>query len=261
MTAPCRIEELMIHTIAGLMAEGLEDKPDGRARHIGCGVLSPIPGSAALLTRHLASQRMAGEGGRQVKVSIIGHGDEPFRTDGGVDIFDCAGQGRLDWFFLSGGQIDGGANVNLLGVGDYPGTTARWSGSFGSAYLYFMVPRVILFTLDHSRRTLVETVDFISAPGTSPANVHRPGGPYALITPRCLFLFDRDKGRFHLASIHPGETAQSIREHTGFDYDAPDTVPETEAPDAETLALLRGPVAADIAGAYPKFAQDVLGAA
>ncbi len=252
MTVPCRTEELMIHIIAGLMAEG----PKGETRHIGCGVLSPIPGSAALLTRHKAAAA-----GKTIKVSIIGHGAEPYRTDGGVDIFDCAGQGRLDYFFLSGGQIDGEANVNLLGVGDYPGTTARWSGSFGSAYLYFMVPRVILFTLDHSRRTLVETVDFISAPGTSAENVYRPGGPFALITPRCLFMFDREAARFRLASIHPGESADSIREHTGFAYDAPDDVPVTEAPDAATLALLRGEVAADIAGAYPKFAHDVLGAA
>jgi len=44
------------------------------------------------------------------------------------------------------------------------------------------VPKVILFRLEHSRRTLVAKVDFISAPGTSPHNVHRPGGPIALIT-------------------------------------------------------------------------------
>lgn len=246
----------MIHVIAGLMAEG----PDGATRHIGCGVLSPIPGSAALLTRHRAAAG-ASEGGRTVKVSIIGHGAEPYRTDGGVDIFDCAGQGRLDYFFLSGGQIDGQANVNLLGIGDYPGTTARWSGSFGSAYLYFVVPRMILFTLEHSTRNLVEKVDFISAPGTSAPNVHRPGGPYALVTPRCLFMFDRDRGRFRLASIHPGETAGTIRENTGFGYDAAEDVPVTELPDAATLALLRGEVAREVAGAYPKFARTVLGAA
>lgn len=260
MTAPVRTEELMIHAIAGLLGEGLDDAPAGTTRHIGTGVLSPIPGSAALLTRHNAETN-----GHTVKVSIIGHGEEPYRTDGGVDIFDCAGQGRLDYFFLSGGQIDGQANVNLLGVGDYPGTDARWSGSFGSAYLYFVVPRVILFTLDHSRRTLVDKVDFISAPGTSPDNVYRPGGPYALVTPKCVFRFDRDVGKFRLASVHPGETADSIREHTGFDYDAPidapDDVPVTDPPGADTLALLRGEVARDVAGAYPKFAKDVLGAA
>ena len=59
-------------------------------------------------------------------MSIIGAASPEFRTDGEVDLFDCAGQGRIDAFFLSGGQIDGGANINLVGVGPYPRQTARW---------------------------------------------------------------------------------------------------------------------------------------
>ena len=55
-----------------------------------------------------------------------------------------AAQGRIDAFFLGGGQIDGAANINLVGVGGYPQSRVRWPGSFGSAYLYFLVPRVIL---------------------------------------------------------------------------------------------------------------------
>ena len=102
-----------------------------------------------------------------------------------LKVADLAGRGRIDAFFLSGGQIDGQANINLVGTGDYPSTEVRWSGSFGSAYLYFMVPRVILFRWEHSRRTLVRQVDFISAPGRSEPGVHRPGGPVALF----LFLF------------------------------------------------------------------------
>ena len=31
--------------------------------------------------------------------------------------------------------------------------------------MYYVVPRVILFRWEHTRRTLVEAVDFISAPG------------------------------------------------------------------------------------------------
>jgi uncharacterized heparinase superfamily protein len=64
------------------------------------------------------------------------------------------------------------------------------------------VPKVILFRLEHSRRTLVEQVDFISAPGTSPAGLYRPGGPYALITNRCLFMFDASRGRLWLYNLH-----------------------------------------------------------
>jgi glutaconate CoA-transferase subunit B len=237
-----RPEELLIAVIARLL-EGL--------RHIAVGVLSPIPGSAALLAQARSDGR--------TKVSIIGSHKQPYRADGGIDLFDCAGQGRVDAFFLSGGQIDGQANVNLVGVGDYPEGKVRWSGSFGSAYLYFLVPRVILFREEHTRRVLVEKVDFVSAPGTSPPNVYRPGGPYALLTSRCLFLFDRSAGRFHLKSLHPGHTLKEVRDHTGFTFDAPATIPETVPPNAQTLELIRTTVARRIADPYPKFAREMFG--
>ena len=75
-----------------------------------------------------------------------------------------AAQGRIDAFFIGGGQIDGQANINRIGTGDYPRTEVRWPGCFGTAFLYAMVPRVILFRREHSRRVLVPRVDFISAP-------------------------------------------------------------------------------------------------
>ena len=54
-----------------------------------------------------------------------------------VELFDCAAQGRVDAFFLGGGQIDGQGNINLVGTGDYPQNDVRWPGSFGSAFLYY----------------------------------------------------------------------------------------------------------------------------
>ncbi len=158
-------------------------------------------------------------------------------------MFDCAGQGRIDVFFLSGGQIDGEGNINLVSVGDYDHPKARFPGSFGSAYLYYVVPKVILFRVEHSRRTLVPKVDFISAPGGSADNVFRPGGPIALVTNRCLFDFDRTRRRFRLASVHPGHSVEEVIENTGFDFDRPADVPVTPAPSAETLHLMRATVA------------------
>ncbi len=240
------IEELLIDVISRLLA-GLD--------HIGVGVLSPIPGSAAILAQHQASHQR----GQRVKVSVIGSKSPEYRINGGIDLFDCAGRGRLDGFFLSGGQIDGGANINLVGVGDYPGKTARWSGSFGSAYLYFVVPRVILFREEHTTRTLVKQVDFISAPGTSPANIYRPGGPYALVTNRCLFMFDRKAGRFRLQSLHPGHTLEEVLENTGFEFDYAEEIPVTQVPSASTLNVIRLDVAEKISNPYPRFAANVLG--
>ena len=141
-------------------------------RHVAVGAASPIPGAAALLAKSEAAHRRHG----RMHVSIL-HSmrHNPF-TEGARELFDAAGQGRIDTFFLGGVQIDGQANINLVGIGDYPNLKKRFPGSFGSALMYFAVPRVILFREEHSPRTLVETVDFISAPGTSPPEIWRRVG-------------------------------------------------------------------------------------
>jgi glutaconate CoA-transferase subunit B len=236
-----RDEELLVAVIADLI---------GNARHVAVGNASPVPATAALLARV--------RGAGRPYVSLLGSRRQ-FFTDGGVELFDCAGQGRIDVFFLSGGQIDGEGNINLVSIGDYDHPTARFPGSFGSGYLYYVVPKVILFRTEHSRRTLVPRVDFISAPGVSPANVYRTGGPLCLITNRCLFGFDRNRQRFHLASVHPGHAVAEVIEHTGFEFDLPDHVPVTRAPDPQSLRLMREVVAPELAEVYPKFAADVFG--
>ena len=52
-----------------------------------------------------------------------------------------------------------------------------------------------------------------------------------------------------------------MRDQTGFDFDVPPTLPTTPEPDAARLALLRGPVAAQMAPVYPAFVQTVFGGA
>jgi glutaconate CoA-transferase subunit B len=241
-----RDEELLADAIARLI---------GDARHIAVGNASPIPATAALLARERANQRNLA----RPYVSLLGSRAHTFFTDGARELFDCAGQGRIDVFFLSGGQIDGEGNINLVSVGEYERPKVRFPGSFGSSYLYYVVPRVILFRTEHSRRTLVPRVDFISAPGASADNVHRPGGPIALITNRCLFAFDRARRRFSLVSVHPGHGVDEVIEHTGFDFDRPPAVPTTPAPSAETLRLMRTLVAPQLAEVYPQFARSVFG--
>src|SRR5204862_4489133 len=142
---------------------------------------------------------------------------------------------------------------------DYHRLMVRCPGAFGSSYVYYIVPKVILFRLEHTRRTLVPRVDFISACGTSPDNVHRPGGPIALVTGRCLFAFDRARRRFRLASVHPGHSVAEIVENTGFEFDQPSDVPVTPAPSADTLRLMRSVVAPMLAEVYPEFARKVFG--
>jgi glutaconate CoA-transferase subunit B len=244
---PFRDEELLAAVIADMI---------GIVRHIAVGNASPVPAMAALLARAR---------GRELNlnhpyVSLLGSPRHTFFTDGGRELFDCAGQGRVDVFFLSGGEIDGQGNINLVSVSEQDRPVARFPGSFGSSYLYFVVPKVILFRTEHSKRSLVSKVSYISAPGSSDDNVYRTGGPVALITNRCLFSFNIEARCFRLKSLHPGHTLAEVIVNTGFEFERPADVPITPAPSAETLRLLRQVVAPELAEVYPQFAARLFGA-
>jgi glutaconate CoA-transferase, subunit B len=225
-------EELLACVIARLIAD---------AAHVAVGAASPIPATACELLR--------AEGGPLRVTRLHKRKGNPF-SEGSRELFDLAGQGRIDYFFLGGAQIDGEANINLVQA-DH----RRFPGSFGSAFMYFTC-RTILFREEHSRRVLVPRVEFISAPGSSPHEVVRRGGPVALVTGAALFRWQPENRRFRLESVHPGHTAAEVREATGFEYDA-GTVGETQPPTATELELLRGPVAVAIAADYPDFARRV----
>ncbi|RQH13048.1 CoA transferase [Bradyrhizobium sp. RP6] len=236
--------EVLICTIARLL--------DG-VRHVAVGASSPIPAAGAMLLR---AMKEAG-GAVGPRISILGSVEHNFFTNGSAELFDCAGQGRIDAFFLGGGQIDGFGNVNLVGAGDYPRSSVRWPGSFGSAYLYFVVPRVILFREEHTPRVFVEKVDFISAPGVSPEGVFRSGGPVALLTGKGLFRFDKTRPGFELESVHPGHDLAEIKQATGFRFEHDAAPQQTALPDRATLDLLRGRVFDELAETYPEFAAQM----
>ena len=241
MTTDYSREEYLICVLARML-EGL--------RNVAVGTASPIPGCAALLVQAESQGR--------TRAMILGSTVHNGFNDGGAELHDRAGQGRIDAFFLGGGQIDGEANINLVGIGDYPHSKVRFPGSYGAAFLYFVIPRVILFREEHSPRVLVPKVDFISAPGWSADNVYRPGGPYALVTSLCVFLFDRARRRFRLDSLHPGHTLEEVRDNTGFEFDCPDNIGNAPPPEPERLALIRSRIAAEIAEVYPRFAKTRL---
>jgi glutaconate CoA-transferase subunit B len=204
----------------------------GDAQHVAVGAASPIPATGVFLLK---------QKNPALRVSMLHRRrGNPF-TEGSRELFDLAGQGRIDVFFLGGAQIDGEANINLVRAAG-----RRFPGSFGSAFLYSAVKKIILFREEHSRRTLVPRVEFVSA----------RGDPAALLTGRALFSWQKDKRRFRLESVHEGG---DVRGDTGFDYDAPPQVPLTPPPAAEDLRLLRGPVASAIAADYPDFAKRVWG--
>ena len=222
---PYAREELLACCIARLI---------GDAGHVAVGAASPIPATGVFLSKFLHKKNL--------RISLLHKRSGNAFTEGSRELFDLAGQGRIDVFFLGGAQIDGEANINLVQA-----EGKRFPGSFGSAFMYPVVPRTVLFREEHSRRVFVPRVEFVSA----------SGNPAALLTGKALFSWQAGVRRFRLESAHPGVSGQDIRDNTGFDYDVAEKFGETAAPSARELEILRTKVKPEIAANYPEFAGRV----
>ena len=170
-----------------------------------------------------------------------------------AQIVDYPGQlamkrGDVSFGFSSGVQVDREGNINGVCVGDPARPKVRLVGPilhpehmalFGREYI--MMPR-------HDARNFVERVDYVSGVGWPGGRAGRRalglerGGPELVVTPKCLFDFDKDAGRMKVRSIHPGVEPESLRASTGFALGALDGAPATPDPDPEALAILRNEV-------------------
>jgi glutaconate CoA-transferase subunit B len=130
-------------------------------------------------------------------------------------------------------------------LGDYERPSRRFPGAFGSAVLYPVVPRVILFRTEHSPRVFVRRVDFVSASGS----------PDRVITPLAVLGYDRRTRRLELDSYHPGQSIERVQAATGFQLPVRPTVHQTRPPTLTELAVLREQVYPALADVYPRFVQ------
>lgn len=195
-----------------------------------CGALSQIPAAGLLLAQELHAPN--------AELIILNSVFNPFRTS--RQFHFLAQRGELGLFFVSGVQIDGRGNYNLHQLGPDPERPRiRFPGGYGGGMIYYAARRSVVFRTEHTRRSLVESVDYISAAGSTPPDVLRLGNPSKLVTPKSNFRFDKDAGLLRLDSIHPGYTLDEIRESTGFDLGVTGQVSTTPPPTDEELRVLR----------------------
>jgi glutaconate CoA-transferase, subunit B len=214
---------------------------------VGVGAASPIPAAGCVLAEQLHAP--------QVTIIILGSREYyPFLA-GSSDLHFLAQRGELDLFFFSGIQIDRQGNINLNVIGDYQAPEVRLPGAYGSAMIYYMAHRVIIFRTEHTRRFLVEKVDFITAPGLTPENVYREGGPTLLITPKAVMSWDRNTGEWVLTGVNPSSSVEDVRENTGFDLRIAPDLKITPEPTKQELSVLRTTVADKLRTIYPDFVE------
>lgn len=215
----------------------------------GCGALSQIPAAGLLLA----------EATHAPHVQLLIRSSDTYDR-AGYDLHYMAMRGQLDLFFISGIQIDGEGSFNLHVIGDADAPDLRLPGAYGTAMLYYTAKRIVLFRTEHTRRTFVPKVDFVTGALKTPEKVKRFTEDVKVITPMAVMNWDFGAGRFRLASVHPGHTVEEVQDNTGFDLGAPAQVPETAPPSPEELRTLRTVVKERMieTGTYPNFAREVL---
>ena len=163
-----------------------------------------------------------------------------------ADMMETCGRGLVDYAFLGGAQIDPYGNLNSTQIGtDHGSPRVRLPGSGGASDLASLCWRVIVVT-NHDRRRFVERLDFLTTPGFLDGPGSReavglpPGtGPYRVITDLAVLGYHSETCRMEVLSLHPGVSAQRVRDHTSFEltFVAPLTV--TSPPTLHELAILR----------------------
>lgn len=217
-----------------------------------CGALSQLPATGLLLAKEMHAPN--------AELIILNTVFRPFQTS--RQFHFLAQRGDLGLFFVSGVQIDGHGNYNLHQLGSDPDRPeVRFPGGYGGGMIYYCARRTIVFRTEHTRRSLVERVDFVSAAGSSAPEVMRLGGPSKVITPKATFRFDKEAARLRLESIHPTYSLDEIRENTGFDLGVSGAVTTTAPPSADELQTLRGVVRRKMidTGTYASWAERTLG--
>jgi glutaconate CoA-transferase subunit B len=195
-----------------------------------CGALSQIPAAGLLLAKETHAP--------SADLIILNTVFRPFTIS--RQFHYLAQRGELGLFFVSGVQIDRHGNYNLHQLGDDPDRPkVRFPGGYGGGMIYYCAKRAIVFRTEHTVRSLVEKVDYVSAAGSCDDNVLRPGGPSKVITPKAIFRFDKAARCLKLDTVHAPYTIDDIRENTGFALGDTSDVKMTPPPTAEELRTLR----------------------
>jgi glutaconate CoA-transferase subunit B len=158
-------------------------------------------------------------------------------------VFDCVWGGRRH-VMIGPIQIDRFGQTNLSGVGDAHKPKVQMLGMRGLPgnsinHLNSM------FVANHSPRVFVPgEVDFVGGVGYNPAR-WPPGASAAhvdlrlIVTDLCVLDFTGSEHAIRVRSLHPGVSLQEVQAATGFELQAPGTVPTTVVPSAEQLEIIR----------------------
>ncbi len=155
-------------------------------------------------------------------------------------IFDVLASGRRH-SMMGASQVDRFGNQNISSIGDWRRPKRQLIGVRGAPG-NTVNHRVDYWISRHSPRILVDAVDVVSGVGNDRARAH--GTPAlrfhdlgVVVTDLAVLDYD-DEGLLKVRSLHPGVTADQVREATGFEIDLSGAA-TTRIPSELELELIR----------------------
>jgi glutaconate CoA-transferase subunit B len=154
-------------------------------------------------------------------------------------------RGDVDFGFSSGVQVDRTGCLNSVCIGPHARPKVRLVGPILQPEHMTIFGREYIMMPHHTRRVFVEKVDYVSGVGYPGGLAGRKalglsgGGPEWIVTPDCIFDFDKEAGQARLKSVHHEEARGRLAANTGFALADLDRVPSTPLPTDEEIRLLR----------------------
>ena len=161
----------------------------------------------------------------------------PYRT-----VFDTVWAGTRH-VMMGATQIDRYGNQNIAAIGDFTKPKAQLLGMRGAPGNTLSHP-TSYWIPNHSTKTFVMKVDVVSGVGYDRARELSPATRRfheirRVVSNLGVFDFQTPDNAMRLASVHPGVTVAEVVENTSFELVIEGDVPESRAPTADELALMR----------------------
>ncbi len=157
-------------------------------------------------------------------------------------IFDLVWSGRRH-VMMGASQIDRHGNQNIAAIGPFEKPKAQLLGVRGAPG-NTINHRTSYWIPNHSTRTFVAAVDFVSGVGYDRARALGPAASrfhhiHRVVTDKAVLDFETEDRTMRLRSIHPGGSVEDVIKSTAFALTIPDRVEETRAPTDEELRWIR----------------------
>jgi acyl CoA:acetate/3-ketoacid CoA transferase beta subunit len=200
--------------------------------------IGPMPAlGAALAKATFAPDILLTDGVASLVDGDVVEGWLPYRR-----VFDVVWSGRRH-VMMGATQLDRFGNQNISCIGDRRRPRAMLLGMRGAPGNTINHP-TSYWVPNHSTRVFVERVDVVSGIGYDRAAALGPVARFheirRVVSNLGVFDFAMPDHSMRLVSVHPGVTVDEVVDATGFPLAGVDgDVPETRAPTADELAILR----------------------